>query len=40
MRYLSEGTPSLQDVAKVTASLAEASAGTSTEYRSGRIEPK
>ena len=27
VRYLSEGTPSLRDVAKVTASLASASSG-------------
>jgi len=40
VRYLSEGTPSLRDVAKVTASLASASAGTRTDYRIGRIEPR
>ncbi len=33
MRYLSEGTPSLRDVATVTARLAE------REYRTGRRTP-
>ena len=39
VRYLTEGSPSLRDVARVTANLAERERGRRNDYRIGRIEP-